>query len=135
MKKLALIMMAALMALAMTACSNTEEPSSTPEEPSSTVEPSSVEEEEPSSEEEETSSEAGDLNENISQPPTGVEDEPEEEVTPVIFTGFVINFVFVDRRVSSLIGVRQFTCSIGDVIHKACFSEENFSNFFILVSI
>ena len=75
MKKLALIMMAALMALAMTACSNTEEPSST-------VEPSSVEEEEPSSEEEETSSEAGDLNENISQPPTGVEDEPEEEVTP-----------------------------------------------------
>ena len=80
MKKLALIMMAALMALAMTACSNTEDPSSTPEEPSSTVEPSSVEEEEPSSEEEET--EAGDLNENISQPPTGVEDEPEEEVTP-----------------------------------------------------
>ena len=82
MKKLALIMMAALMALAMTACSNTEDPSSTPEEPSSTVKPSSVEEEEPSSEEEETSSEAGDLNENISQPPTGVEDEPEEEVTP-----------------------------------------------------
>ena len=72
MKKFAIIAMALMVALAVTACSNNTQnnSSSAPEQTSSQVE--------------QTSSEAeasGDLDENISQPPTGAEDEPEEEVS------------------------------------------------------
>ena len=84
MKKFAIIAMALMVALAVTACSNNTQnsSSSTPEQSSSQTEQSSSEEssseEEPSSEAEEVS---GDLDENISQPPTGAEDEPEEEIS------------------------------------------------------
>ena len=79
MKKLAIIAMALMVALAVTACSNNTQnsSSSTPEQSSSQTEQSSSEEES-SSEAEEVS---GDLDENISQPPTGAEDEPEEEIS------------------------------------------------------
>lgn len=78
MKKLAIIAMALMVALAVTACSNNTQnsSSSTPEQSSSQTEQSSSEES--SSEAEEVS---GDLDENISQPPTGAEDEPEEEIS------------------------------------------------------
>ncbi len=84
MKKLAIIAMALTMALAVTACSNnTDDNSSTPENSSSQVQQeSSVPEEEPSSSEEESEPVGGDLDENISQPPTGAEDEPEPTVDP-----------------------------------------------------
>ena len=83
MKKFAIIAMALMVALAVTACSNNTQnnSSSAPEQSSSQVEQSSSE---ASSSAEESSSEAeasGDLDENISQPPTGAEDEPEEEVS------------------------------------------------------
>lgn len=78
MKKLAIIAMALMVALAVTACSNNTQnsSSSTPEQSSSQTEQSSSEES--SSEAEQAS---GDLDENISQPPTGAEDEPEEEIS------------------------------------------------------
>ena len=78
MKKFAIIAMALMVALAVTACSNNTQnsSSSTPEQSSSQTEQSSSEES--SSEAEEVS---GDLDENISQPPTGAEDEPEEEIS------------------------------------------------------
>ena len=83
MKKLAIIAMALMVALAVTACSNNTQnsSSSTPEQSSSQTEQSRSEE---SSSEEASSSEAetsGDLDENISQPPTGAEDEAEEEIS------------------------------------------------------
>ena len=72
MKKFAIIAMALMVALAVTACSNNTQnnSSSAPEQSSSQVEQSSSEAEA-----------SGDLDENISQPPTGAEDEPEEEVS------------------------------------------------------
>ena len=82
MKKLAIIAMALMVALAVTACSNTQNSSSsTPEQSSSQTQQSSSEAEESSSEEEESEAVSGDLDEEISQPPTGVEDEPESGVS------------------------------------------------------
>ena len=83
MKKLAIIAMALMVALAVTACTNTEEKSSstTEQQSSSQTQQSSSETEESSSEEEESEAVSGDLDEEISQPPTGVEDEPESGVS------------------------------------------------------
>ena len=83
MKKLAIIAMALMVALAVTACSNdTQNNSSSSQQSSSQTEQSSSEE---SSSEEEENPDAeevsGDLDEEISQPPTGAEDEPEEEIS------------------------------------------------------
>lgn len=86
MKKLAIIAMALTMALVVTACSNNdrEDSSSAANNSSSQVQDESSsskpEEDEESSSPEE--SQPGDLDENISQPPTGAEDEPDLSVDP-----------------------------------------------------